>query len=97
MTGRITFVNKKENSIAAAAMVFELKSNITGKVSDKAWNISGPLYEQIDFPIDIINKFTSVEMADFSVTVLTEYLYDKKAKTKNMAQDQEVQTIYPKF
>lgn len=52
-------------------MVFELKSNITGKVSDKAWNISGPLYEQIDFPIDIVNKFTSVEMADFSVTVLT--------------------------
>jgi hypothetical protein len=72
--------------------VFDLKSNISGKVSEKIWNISGMLYEQIEFPIEIINKFTSVEMADFSVAITTEYLYEnKKPKpntTKQIPKDQ---------
>ena len=63
VTGKISFVNKKENSIVAAAVVFNLKSVITGKISDKIWNISGVLYEQIDFPIDIVNKFSGSEIA----------------------------------
>lgn len=101
MVGRVTFINRKESSIAAAALVFDLKSNITGKVSEKIWNISGALYEQVDFPIDIINRFPSADVADFSVSVITEYVYEKKSvkpgTTKQLSKEQEVQTIFPKF
>ncbi len=55
----------------------------------------------MDFPIDIVNKFTSVEMADFSVSVQTEYIYEKKAakpgSVKPLNKEQELQTIFPKF
>ena len=33
VTGRVTFTNKKESNISAAALVFDLKSNITGRKS----------------------------------------------------------------
>ena len=45
--GRIMFINLKEKSLTAAALVFDLKSEITGRVSDRIWNVSGLLYEQI--------------------------------------------------
>lgn len=81
--------------------MFDLKSNITGKVSEKIWNIAGALYEQVDFPIDIVNRFTSVEVADFSVTIQTEYIYEKKSvkpgTIKPLTKEQELQTIFPKF
>ena len=45
--GKIMFINVKENSLSAAALVFELQSEIVGKTSDRVWNISGILYEQV--------------------------------------------------
>lgn len=45
--GKIMFINIKENSLTAAALVFELKSDIVGRTSDRIWNISGILYEQV--------------------------------------------------
>ena len=42
--GRIMFINMKEKSLTAAALVFELKSEITGRVSDRIWNVSGLIY-----------------------------------------------------
>lgn len=33
VSGRITFTNKKESNISAAALVFDLKSHITGRKS----------------------------------------------------------------
>lgn len=33
MTGRITFTSKKDSNILAAALVFDLKSQITGRIS----------------------------------------------------------------
>ena len=55
----------------------------------------------MDFPIDIINRFPSVDAADFSVAVITEYIYEKKSvkpgTVKPLSKDQEVQSIFPKF
>lgn len=62
------FINVKENSLTAAPLVFDLKSEITGKVSDRIWNISGVIYEQIQFNIDVSNKFTIAEIVDFVIT-----------------------------
>jgi hypothetical protein len=69
------FINVKEKSLTAAALVFELKSEITGKVSDRIWNVSGLLYEQIEFPIEVCNKFSSAELVDFAITYQTEYIF----------------------
>jgi len=41
------FINVKENSLTAAPLVFDLRSQITGKISDRVWNITGVLYEQV--------------------------------------------------
>ena len=71
MKGKIMFINVKENSLTAAALVFELKSDIIGRTSDRIWNISGILYEQVEFPIEVYNKFTAAEMVDFAITYQT--------------------------
>lgn len=57
--GKLMFINVKENSLSAAALVFELRSEITGRVSDRVWNISGLLYEQVEFQIEVFNKFVT--------------------------------------
>lgn len=95
------FINVKEKSLTAAALVFELKSEITGRVSDRIWNVSGLLYEQIEFPIEVANKFTSSELVDFSITYQTEYIFESRLlKGKNatppLPKEQQVQTIYGK-
>lgn len=94
------FINVKEKSLTAAALVFELKSEITGRVSDRIWNVSGLLYEQIEFPIEVANKFTSSELVDFSITYQTEYIFEARSlKGKQgppLAPEQQVQTIFGK-
>ena len=35
VSGKITFTNKKESNVAAAALVFELLSDVTGRISVK--------------------------------------------------------------
>mgnify|MGYP006959897571 FL=1 len=72
----------KENSLTAAPLVFDLRSQITGKISDRVWNISGVLYEQVEFNIDIANKFTSSEVVDFLITYETEYIFENIPKSK---------------
>ena len=95
------FINLKEKSLTAAALVFDLKSEITGRVSDRIWNVSGLIYEQIEFPIEVTNKFTSSELVDFTITYQTEYIFETKMmKGKNSApplpKELQVQTIYGK-
>ena len=94
------FINVKENSLTAAALVFELQSEIVGKVSDRIWNISGILYEQVEFPIEVFNKFTSAEMVDFAITYQTEYLFENRGRKKGgeppLPKDQQIQTTYGK-
>jgi hypothetical protein len=60
---KIRFTNKKESNICAGALVFELKSQITGRVSDIIWNVSSPLYESFEKVINFTNKFS--QNADF--------------------------------
>jgi len=69
------FINVKENSLTAAPLVFDLRSQITGKISDRIWNISGVIYEQVEFNIDVANKFLSSEVVDFSIVYETEYIF----------------------
>ena len=101
VTGKISFVSKKENSVIAAAVVFNLQANIVGKISDKIWNISGILYEQVDFPIDVVNKFAASEISEFSVSITTEYLYEpkkgKKEVSRRLQKNQECASVFTKF
>lgn len=82
-------------------MVFDLKSQITGKISDRIWNITGVIYEQIEFNIDVANKFTSAELVDFAITYETEYIFENAPKGKKtekilLAEEEQLQTIYGK-
>lgn len=79
--------------------MFELQSEIVGRVSDRIWNISGILYEQVEFPIEVYNKFTTAEMVDFTISYQTEYLFENRAKKKGdppLPKDLQIQTIYGK-
>jgi hypothetical protein len=96
------FINVKENSLTAAPLVFDLRSQITGKISDRIWNISGVIYEQIEFNIDVTNKFTASEVVDFAITYETEYIFENLGGGKNksektpLPQEDQIQTIYGK-
>jgi hypothetical protein len=70
MSARITFTNKKESNVSAAALVFELKSLVVGRVSEKIWTTNSMLYEQTDFAIQIQNK--SNFDGDFNITIIHE-------------------------
>jgi len=71
-TGRILFTNKKEEgNIQAAALVFDLKSNVTGRVSVGTETMQTRLYELKSKDIRIENPFNM--KADFQV----EFIYQK--------------------
>lgn len=83
---KLTFTNKKESNISAAALVFELKSNIVGRKSEQTHQVQGKLYEQTELPIQITNQFTTAEYAEFQITIVHEKFKkdaeDKKFKAK---------------
>jgi hypothetical protein len=70
--GRVTFTNKRESSVAAATLVFDLKSQIVGRISEQTHNISTALYETKDFAIQIVNKFTNADFGNFQITLVHE-------------------------
>lgn len=45
VTDRITFMSKREHNIFAGAIVYDLKSSITGRESKSVEYINAPLYE----------------------------------------------------
>ena len=61
VTGRLRFTNKRESNAAAAALVFDMRSAIQGRVSLKVWTINSTLYENKEFQIQIQNTFTNAE------------------------------------
>ena len=85
VSGRLIFTNKKESNVQAAALVFDLKSNITGRVSEKLWTVQSSLYEVFEFPISVTNKFLIGDSGEFTITI-THFKQknneEKKAKTK---------------
>ena len=57
-------------------------------------------YEQVEFSIEVFNKFTSAEMIDFNINYQTEYIFESRGKNKNAPQplpkEQQIQTVYGK-
>lgn len=63
--GRVTFTNKRESSISAATLVYDLKSQIVGRVSEEVHQVTSSLYEQKEFSIQIVNKFNTADFGNF--------------------------------
>ncbi|EGR31281.1 hypothetical protein IMG5_114390, partial [Ichthyophthirius multifiliis] len=81
-TARIAFTNKKESTSIASAIVFDLKSQITGRISEQIWNVDTPLYECKEFSIQIHNKFQNCEYGDFQIQIIHEYELKKSDEQK---------------
>ncbi|CAD8106047.1 unnamed protein product [Paramecium primaurelia] len=89
VTGRVIFTNKKESNVQAAALVFELKSSITGRKSEKQWNVSSILYEIFDFQIQITNKF--LFDGDFQIIITHEKKQQDQQKKRGKQVIQQIQ------
>ncbi|EWS70940.1 flagellar associated protein, putative (macronuclear) [Tetrahymena thermophila SB210] len=70
VTGRIIFNNKKESNVQAAALVFDLKSNVTGRISEKIIQTTSNLYENTEFQFQVTNKFQNAEWGEFEVNIV---------------------------
>lgn len=66
----MTFTNKRESNVSAAALVFELKSEITGRVADAIINHKCELYQSFDFLIPVLNKFTQKDYGEFQIDII---------------------------
>ncbi|CAD8117028.1 unnamed protein product [Paramecium sonneborni] len=88
VSGRVIFTNKKESNIQAAALVFELKSSITGRKSEKQWNVSSILYEIFDFQIQITNKF--LQDGEFQIIITHEKKQIEQQKKKGKSNQQQI-------
>lgn len=93
VSGRVTFTNKKETNVQAAALVFELRSQITGRRSEKQWTVSSALYELYEFPMQITNKFQFADSGEFSIQIVHEKIKkddpSKRKKTKQPKADDQ--------
>ena len=77
VTGRITFMNKLDGNATASTLVFELKSEIVGRISEQTHQVTGPLYDTQDFSIQIQNKFMNSEYGTFLIQIVHLPLKDK--------------------
>ncbi len=86
--GRITFTNKKENNMQAAALVFNLESEIPQRKTEKTLEVSTQLYTCQDIKIPIKNTYQNkhYEFATFKVTVIKEPTQSQLNKEKALAQ-----------
>lgn len=66
-TARITFINKREGNAIVGAIVFDLSGVANGRVSDKIWTVTSTLYEQKEFTITVVNKFSTSEFGNFTI------------------------------
>ncbi|EGR27619.1 hypothetical protein IMG5_193180 [Ichthyophthirius multifiliis] len=82
VSARIRFTNKKESNVCAAALVFELKSQIIGRNSDEIWKMTSNLYEPQEKLLSITNKFTKSEKAEFQITIIQEKFKQNDSKKK---------------
>lgn len=61
----LTLTGKSNNKFTPSTFVFVLKSNSVGRISQKTIQVSGNIYEQLDFNIKVANNFS--EDGDFKV------------------------------
>jgi hypothetical protein len=52
----ITFIGKKDTKSVPATMVFSLKGQTVGKISEKSVQVTCSLYEQVEFNINVMNN-----------------------------------------
>jgi hypothetical protein len=53
----LTLTGKTNNKFTPSTFIFVLKSNILGRISEKNVQVSGNLYEQLDFTVKATNNF----------------------------------------
>jgi hypothetical protein len=61
----LTLTGKANNKFTPSTFVFVLKSNNLGRISEKSVQVTGNLYEQLDFTIKVNNNFD--QDADFKI------------------------------
>lgn len=66
--GTLTLTGKANNKFTPSTFVFVLKSNSVGRISEKTIQVSGNIYEQLDFNIKVTNNFN--EDGDFKVEMV---------------------------
>ena len=81
VTGKVIFTNKKEGNIQAAAMVFELVSNVYERNSVDTINKSTKLYKASQIDIELHNPFPQDVM--FNVAIV----YEKTQKAQKPKKD----------
>lgn len=84
VSGKVTFTNKKETNIQAATLVFELRSQISGRRSEKQWSASSALYELHEFSMQITNKFQFAEAGEFLIQIIHEKIKKDDPKSRKM-------------
>ncbi|KAL4498636.1 hypothetical protein ABPG72_019754 [Tetrahymena utriculariae] len=84
VSGRIRFTNKKESNVSAAALVFELKSQIIGRISEINWTVNAQLYETVEKQIQVTNKFQS-ESGEFMIIITQEKFKNAEEMKKKRA------------
>ena len=72
VSARLTFFNKRESNVNAAAIVFDLRSEITERISQEVINTQSPLYQTKQDIITVKHPFmnSNLEFADFHVSLL---------------------------
>jgi hypothetical protein len=82
--------DSESNSANGTALVFELRSKVTGRQSSKRLeNISCPLYDSTCIKVFVENVFENSEVANFSISLVEESLDQPTRKVTQYSQDLE--------
>jgi len=83
--GKVIFTNKKETNVQAAAMVFELASNVYERNSVDTINKSTKLYKPAQIEIELQNPFP--QDVQFNIQIVYEQPQAKKGKKGEKGKD----------
>ncbi|KAM3143753.1 Encoded by [Paramecium bursaria] len=93
---RITFMSKRDNNAFTGAIVYDLKSQITGRESKSVESITTQLYEQKDFSIQIQNDFFKSDFGNFTIKLIHERIVEQPKKKNKLYQEKEKQPdVFP--
>jgi len=81
VTGKVIFTNKKEGNVQAAAMVFELISNVHSRNSVQEIPKTTKLYNPLTIDLDVLNPFGQDLV--FNIQIIHEKVNKEKASKKN--------------
>ena len=81
VTGKVIFTNKKEGNVQAAAMVFELISNVHSRNSVQEIPKTTKLYNPLTIDLDVLNPFGQDLV--FNIQIIHEKVNKDKVPKKN--------------